>query len=257
MNQMLYRISSFAGKFLLAFLVILIIVAFALGGMLLGAFSEFEKSYSDPVMEKIETEGYFTCLDNQAENTDFIFVNCRSEPGSSWITNQFLAAYPRTASLLTNVSAIFETINQLDLPEIPELSTLPNIQDLLTIVERSNNLPPLGIFNLGDYGAVALEYINYFSNNGKGLLEFLSSNSISEIETFFNTARFAFGASEQGMGYIKILTNMEVPVKAILLSVLYGLMAGILLIMVILFALYRLVLLTQKRMRENQDNKLP
>jgi hypothetical protein len=252
MNDTLYKLGSFAGKFLLAILVILIIVAFALGGMILGAFSKFERSYARPVLEKIEEAAYFTCLDNQAENTDFISINCPAELSSNWMTNHFLAGFPSTDSLLTNVSAIFETISQLDLPEIPQLSTLPNVQDLLDIVDRSNNLPPFGIFSLGDYGAIALEYINYFSNNGKDLLGFLSSNSISEIETFFNTARYAFVASEHGMGYIKILTSIKVPVKAIMLSALKGLMAGILLIMVILFGMYKLVFLTQKRLKEDQ-----
>ena len=252
MKDTLYRIGSFTGKFLLAILVILIIVAFALGGMVLGAFSEFEKSYAGPVMEKIEAAGYFTCLNNQAENTDFISINCQTE-SSSWITNQFLAGYPSTASLLTSGSALSKTMSQLDLPEIPPLSTLPNIQELLDIVNRSINLPPLSLFNIGDYGAIALEFINYFSNNGKELLGFLSSSSFSEIEAFYNTARYALVASEHGMGYIKILSSMEVPVKAIVLSAFMGLMAGILLIMAILYALYRLVLLIQTKVREDQS----
>lgn len=250
MKQLLYQFGLFAGKLLLTILVLLIIFAFAFGGMVMGALAEFEQSYAAPVMQKIEEAGYFTCLNNQVEDTEFISVNCRSEVSEYKIINKFLAGYPNTEALWINNSAILETINQLDLPAFPEVASMPNSQELFDIVEHANELGPLSFFNLRDYGAVALEFISYFSKNGKELLTFLTSNSMAEVESFFATAHYAFVAAEQGLGYVEAIKGTVLPKKQIAQSAAIGLMTGMLVILVILITIRGVILLIQKWIRE-------
>jgi hypothetical protein len=218
----------------------LILVAGAVSGGILGALKAVDSDYSKPALNKIIDSGYFVCgEENEVEGLDFILENCESDTYSK-IEMFFKDWHENTSTLSDSGNALISTINQLDLPSLPEVSEIPEYQGLLDVLALSQNLEPFSIWNIREYGEIANQFINYFSENGQDLISFLTSDIFSEVQTFVDSTQHAYLALEQGLGYLNILSSMKMPLESIGVGALKGMGIGMLVLGAAAWGLYKL-----------------
>jgi hypothetical protein len=234
----------------------LIVVAGAISGGILGGLKAVDSDYSKLALNEIIDSGYFVCgQDDEAEGLDFILDNCGSTTHRGF--EKFLRdQYEYTSSLSDSGNALISTINQIDLPSLPQVSEIPEYQGLLDILALSQELEPLNFWNIREYGEIALQFIDYFSKNGKDLISFLTSDIFSEVETFVDSAQHAYLALEQGLGYLNILSSIKIPIKAIGLSALAGMVIGMFVLGAAAWGIYKLAEFGVKKTKNTIAGKI-
>jgi len=234
----------------------LIVVVGAFAGGILGALKAVDSDYSKPALNEIIDSGYFVCgEDDEVEGLEFILDNCGSTTHRGF--EKFLRdQYENTSTLSDSGNALISTINQIDLPSLPQVSEIPEYQGLLDILALSQELEPLSIWNIREYGDIALKFIEYFSENGNDLISVLTSDVFSEVETFVDTAQQAYLALEQGLGYLNILSSVKIPYKVISLNALAGMVIGMLVLGAAAWGIYKLAEFSVKQTKSSIGRKI-
>ena len=205
---------------------ILLFLLFVFSGGVFGALKAIEDNYAELIIDEISKAEFVSCNNNKAINVNFIVENCSTITKTSFFENAIRDMYPDISLLKDNTSAILETFIQLDFPDLPEVSEIPESQELISLVESSQELDPLNFSNIGDYGRIALQFIEYFSQNGKILLDFLTSNTIANISGFFDEIQLSYLLAKQVIGYINILNTTKLPLRTVINLSVLGLAVG-------------------------------
>jgi len=234
-------------------------IASAVGGVtgtLLGAAKGVEDGYATPALDSIVQQGYMTCgPDNAAQGVEFIVDSCPKDMDYSLVERVLRGVYENMYTLGDNIKALLDTVKQIDLPTLPKIAELPDYSGLQQIIERSQDLGSFNLLNLGEYADLALQFMDYFSKNGKALMDFLSSDIVTEFQTFYETAQQAYVALEQGLGYMNVLTSTPIPGKEIGIKAAIGFGLGIVLAGGGVWATYKLAETGVKKTKELIDRK--